>query len=370
VTERENIPFVFSRTMFDAGHDPQTALVVGSARAALHASFGLPHGVLLGPPIASARFDDWSRDGALSSSIPVFAGDDFFALLPRVYLQTYARRRTLKRPDSTTPGHLDAETVAVREHVTPVPSGPNIGPAINLTIAEQPGAAGGRIRLTGGGPIAVDWITVATATQYELTVLRADDDAGTTRFVPVATLSSAASMLELPAEVFAGGTWFAFRLSVLRNGTLYADGRLRGRDFPYGHAQSVSGVFRVDATCGDGTPGDGEDCDPGDVETPACDLDCTIPLCGDGLRNAAANELCDTIADSFACDDDCTLPVCGDGHLNPNLEDCDDGNIPDTGNGCSTMCKANNVCGDSIVQDAVEECDPPGPTCTANCRDL
>lgn len=370
VTQDTLIPFVYSRSMFDAGHDPQTALVPSAARAALHASFGLPHGILLGPPIAAARFDDWSRDGALSSSLDVAAGDDFGALLPRVYVQDYARRRTLMRPDSTTPGYLDVETRSSRPYVTPVPSGPNIGPAINLTIGEQLASSGGRFRLTDPGPIGIDWITVATATRYELTVLRADDDAGTTRFVPVASLSSAASILEVPAEVFTGGTWFAFRLTVQRNGTLYADGRLRAQDFPYSAAQSVSGLFRIDATCGDGATGAGEDCDSGDLESGACDLDCTIPLCGDGYRNALAFEVCDTITDSFACDDDCTLPVCGDGHVNPNLEDCDDGNIPDTGNGCSTMCKANNVCGDSVVQDAIEECDPPGPACTVNCRNL
>ena len=54
--------------------------------------------------------------------------------------------------------------------------------------------------------------------------------------------------------------------------------------------------------------------------TAECDLDCSLPVCGDGLRNAAAGEACDSIIDATGCDADCTLPVCGDGHRNANLE--------------------------------------------------
>ena len=370
VSEDQLVRFGFSRTMFDAGHDPRTALVPASARVEVMASAGAERGVVLGPPIAAVTFADWSRDAALTSTLEVPAGDGFDAALPRVHLQSYARRRTLRRPDTTGAAHLDAETRIARWFAPPVPSGPSIGPPTNLTVGGRPGAEGGGLRLTGPGPITVDWITVATASEYELTVLRADDEAGTTRLVPVATLTSAASILDVPAEVFAGGTWFAFRLTVRQNGTLYAEGRLRARTLPSGSAAAVSGLYRIGATCGDGVPGPDEECDPGDADTPACDLDCTIPLCGDGYRNAAANEPCDTIDDSFACDDDCTVPVCGDGHTNPNLEDCDDGNLPDTGNGCSTGCKANNVCGDGVVQGAIEDCDPPGPACGPDCRAL
>jgi len=62
--------------------------------------------------------------------------------------------------------------------------------------------------------------------------------------------------------------------------------------------------------------------------------------------------------------------VCGDGHRNRNLEDCDDGDVTDGGNGCSVLCKANNLCGDGVVQDAIEGCDPPGPACSPVCDPL
>jgi cysteine-rich repeat protein len=134
-------------------------------------------------------------------------------------------------------------------------------------------------------------------------------------------------------------------------------------------ASRPSGLFRLSATCGDGTVDLGEECDTMG-ETAMCDIDCTKPKCGDGIRNAAAGEACDTIFDTDSCDSDCTLPVCGDGHINQVLEDCDDGNAIDDGNGCSAQCKFNNVCGNNHVENLVEQCDTGGvdtATCDSDC---
>jgi cysteine-rich repeat protein len=90
-------------------------------------------------------------------------------------------------------------------------------------------------------------------------------------------------------------------------------------------------------------------------------------MCGDGLVNVAAGEACDTIVDTPGCDSDCTLPVCGDGHVNLALEDCDDGNAIDDGNGCSSSCKLNNVCGNGHIENLVEQCDPGTGKDTASC---
>ncbi len=61
------------------------------------------------------------------------------------------------------------------------------------------------------------------------------------------------------------------------------------------------------AHCGDGLFSEGlEPCDAGG-DTALCDADCTLPLCGDGRLNRAANEECDDGADSAACGADCRL---------------------------------------------------------------
>ncbi len=91
------------------------------------------------------------------------------------------------------------------------------------------------------------------------------------------------------------------------------------------------------ATCGDAIIQPPEACDmPG--ETATCDPDCTDVVCGDGVHNAAAGELCDdgNTNDSDFCRTDCTLPVCGDGWKQPG-EACDDGNKID-GDGCTKQC--------------------------------
>lgn len=90
---------------------------------------------------------------------------------------------------------------------------------------------------------------------------------------------------------------------------------------------------RSDETCGNEIVdvAVGEACEEGGVNTPTCDADCTRPVCGDRLVNTAANE------------------------------ECDDGNIID-GDGCSSACKKERVCGNGTL-DAGEDVDPPpGPS--------
>jgi cysteine-rich repeat protein len=95
-------------------------------------------------------------------------------------------------------------------------------------------------------------------------------------------------------------------------------------------------------------------------ESAGCDVDCTAPSCGDGLRNALAGEACDTRLDTAGCDAaDCTLPACGDNLQNFAVEDCDDGDAIDNGFGCSAECKFDNVCGDGVQQFS-ESCDDGG----------
>lgn len=58
---------------------------------------------------------------------------------------------------------------------------------------------------------------------------------------------------------------------------------------------------------------------------------------------------------------------CGDGIVQSPLgETCDDGNAIDT-DGCPSTCLVA-TCGDGYVRAGVEQCDPPGATCTATCQ--
>jgi len=80
-------------------------------------------------------------------------------------------------------------------------------------------------------------------------------------------------------------------------------------------------VAKVLPFCGNGTVEEGEECDDGD-ESAACDTDCTLALCDDGVLNPSAGEECDgDFGDCpFGCEPDClcarppavpTLPTAG-----------------------------------------------------------
>lgn len=92
-------------------------------------------------------------------------------------------------------------------------------------------------------------------------------------------------------------------------------------------------------TCGNHITDLGEVCDDGNtVDGDGCSRDCTSnETCGNGLRDLG--EVCDTGGASAACDPDCTLPECGDGLVNMAAgEQCDDG----PGNGTNgDPCKIN-----------------------------
>ncbi len=117
-------------------------------------------------------------------------------------------------------------------------------------------------------------------------------------------------------------------------------------------------------SCGDGVVDAGEDCDGGG-ESAACNTDCTVASCGDGIVNGTAGEACDDGGESAACNTDCTVASCGDGIVNGTAgEACDDGGESAT---CSADCTLTN-CGDGLV-DAGEACDDGGESaaCNANC---
>jgi cysteine-rich repeat protein len=94
-----------------------------------------------------------------------------------------------------------------------------------------------------------------------------------------------------------------------------------------------------DPVCGDNVLQVGaEQCDDGNlIDTDACTNACQSATCGDDITQGGV-EACDTGGPSATCDLDCTVPNCGDGLLNQAAgEECEDGNTA-SGDGCSSAC--------------------------------
>jgi fibro-slime domain-containing protein len=119
--------------------------------------------------------------------------------------------------------------------------------------------------------------------------------------------------------------------------------------------------------CGDGVRTVLEQCDLGTAgntgEYNGCNADCTFgPFCGDGVVQPDYEECDDgqntTIGYNMSgCAPGCVLPPrCGDGELQPG-EECDDGLNEGGYDGCESDCTLGPYCGDGVVQAEFEECD-------------
>jgi len=110
--------------------------------------------------------------------------------------------------------------------------------------------------------------------------------------------------------------------------------------------------------CGDGIldPND-EQCDDGNTNNnDACTNACTIARCGDGIVQTGV-EQCDdgNTNNNDACTNACTIARCGDGIVETGVEECDDGNASNN-DACLNTC-LNARCGDGFVETGVEQCD-------------
>lgn len=115
-------------------------------------------------------------------------------------------------------------------------------------------------------------------------------------------------------------------------------------------------------SCGNGQVEAGEECDG----TPRCNTECIIvPVCGDAIREK--QEQCDP-PNGTTCDPQCRgvgMLSCGNGIVQPG-EECDPPS--DT---CTQACQVRRpLCGDGIVNQPFEHCDPgpiSSPTCNSDC---
>lgn len=322
------------------------------------------HGALLyAAPIATAsvRPDGGTIPGpSISRTVP----DPFPESWPRVLVQRYERIFWYRVSGDLLPATFEAGMTRVATlPLSASLTADMLLPPDNVTVGGLDGTSGGGIRDTSG-PITVTWGGVPNARQYAVMVLRITP----TAVRQGATLITTGTSLAIPPEAIIGGEFYSFVVTAFAGTNDLVGGELYPAGVPAAMATTATGPFRISATCGDGIVDADEECDDGPSESAGCDRDCTFRACGDGVLNRTAGELCDTIVDTEACDaSDCTSARCGDGYVNSAVEQCDDGNAVDDGNGCSAMCRLNR-CGDSVVQSG-EQCDAGGASaaCDADC---
>ena len=81
-----------------------------------------------------------------------------------------------------------------------------------------------------------------------------------------------------------------------------------------------------------------------------CNADCSTSVCGDGIINTTAGEVCDDSGESASCNINCTPAVCGDGITNTTSgEQCDDAG---PSSGCTASCELILTISGRVFDDA------------------
>lgn len=354
------------RALFDAG-DGSTTCSSGFDAWIMATPFS--DDTLRGTGLVSFDLSDISRSTSLRQTVTNYKyADPFPDSWKRYSVIEYSRFRSYKPPGASTTTNLIVFSRQVAEYTTTFNVAQPLQPPGNAKIGGVDLQLGGKVAFDGTSPVEVVWAPALSATSYRLSVSRVTASGRQS----IASFRTTNTSLKIPAEIFNAGQFYIFVLGAARTPNDYKGGQIQPSGLPSQIAEVPSGVFRLSSECGDGVVKSGEESCDTRGESAACDVDCTLPECGDGLRNALAGEACDSGGvDTPGCNADCTLPVCGDGHRNATLEDCDDGNAVDDGNGCGKDCKFNNFCGNGHVENLVEECDPTfgvdTPACDSDC---
>jgi cysteine-rich repeat protein len=302
-------------------------------------------------------------------------GNPYSATWPRVADESYTRRRRVRVPGATAtqPGNNVFSVITGQRGYAGGPLGVSVqvAPPGNLRVNGNTASDGVRT-FDGVAPISVQWSAVTNAVRYRVTARRLTTQTINMPAPPVATIVTTETSVPFPAENFAAGERYVFLVTAIRDSLPYATGRLRDRVTPLYSAQSATGVILLSNTCGNGTREGTEECDTAGA-TAACDIDCSMPLCGDGLLNTAASEICDPGLPTPTCDTDCSATTCGDGTINRIAgEECDDSNS-DNNDGCSAQCRWEDACPDGVLHPLYgEECDDGNTVdtdaCPTTCR--
>ena len=167
-----------------------------------------------------------------------------------------------------------------------------------VLLGGQDFVAGGKLPVDGP-TIPLTWDPVPAATAYHLQIWR---------ITPQYTMLAASfytdgASLQLPASLFQPGDVLALELGAEQFPRATA-GALVPHGLPRRTTELVSGRFRLVPQCGDGVTQSDEECDDG-RETAACNADCTLAQCGDGIRNAAFGEDCDDAIATTGCTASC-----------------------------------------------------------------
>lgn len=314
-----------------------------------------------------------SSTARITLSLPY--GNPYDATWPVVGYALYQRQRRVRVPGvaQNQPANLVLTDMV---NAYPYTSGTitgavQVAPPMGIEVGGTPATDGVRM-FDGMAPVRVSWLAVTDATRYTVSVHRLTTQTSTTEPAAIVNAVTTETSVALPAELFTLGSRYVFVVSAVRDALPYATGTLKSSIVPSASAEAASGVIFLSNTCGNGTTDAGEECDTSG-QSATCDVDCSLPVCLDGIVNSAAQEQCDAGVLTGGCDANCTLAMCGDGTVNQVAgEACDDNNAQ-MDDGCSPQCQFENRCGDGIRQSLFgEQCDD-GDTdntdaCTNSCR--
>ena len=328
-------------------------------------------GIGFGPSLYDVTVDLDRGAASGNHTYSIAYGSPFPAAWPEVNVASYRRVRHIKAPGATSSTPISYGALSFRAAADAPRFALDLAPVTAVRMNGDPSTDGGAVAFDGTAPLTVSWTPATGADFYTVSAQRLTVEAGRTRRRTVASFVTAAASVSIPASALTIGELYIFAITATKDASGFRTGVLRRTGLPFSTATTFTGIYRLSATCGDRVTSSTEECDDAGASA-TCDADCTSAICGDGVVNPAAGEACDPVIDSLDCDADCTPVVCGDGYSNFAVEECDDGNHDDDGNGCSAQCTRIGRCGDGTVQTWFEGCDDgntrPGDGCDADCQ--